>query len=61
MQYLAAFCRRPAAASGVIYGRFVRKLVPDKYVKFRNLRFNRSREIPPEAIGGGIFDSFFSQ
>ena len=20
--------------------------------------FNRSREIPPEAVGGGIFDSF---
>ena len=27
-----------------------------KRVKFRDPRLNRSREIPPEAIGGGIFD-----
>ena len=25
-------------------------------VKFYNLSLNRSRKIPPEAVGGGIFD-----
>ena len=28
-------------------------------VKFRDPYLNRSREIPPEAVGGGIFDSCF--
>ena len=34
-------------------------IVPDKPVKFRDPSLNRSREIPSEAVGGGIFDRFF--
>ena len=30
-----------------------------KCVKFDHPRFSRSREIPPESVGSGIFDSFF--
>ena len=60
VQYLMAFCSRLEAASGVISGRFVRPIVLDKYVKFRDLCKNWSPEIPPEAVGGGIFDSLFA-
>ena len=31
-------------------------IVPDKHVKFRGHHLNRSREIPPVAVGGVIFD-----
>ena len=31
----------------------------EKCVKFRGPCLNRSREIPPEAVASGIFDSFF--
>ena len=63
VEYLMAFCSRREAASGVIFGRFVRPAVLDKlvdfnFVKFRDACLNRSREIPSEAVGGGIFDSF---
>ena len=37
------------------------KIGPDMHVKFHDLRLNRSREILPEAVGGGIFDGFFSR
>ena len=33
-------------------------IVPDKPVKFRDSRSNLSREIPPEAVRGGIVDGF---
>ena len=33
--------------------------VLNKYIKFRDLSLNRSREIPLEAASCGIFDSFF--
>ena len=59
LQYLIAFCSRLEAASDVISGTFVAPTVPDKIVKFRDPCLNRSRVIPPEAVGGGIFDSFF--
>ena len=39
-------------------GRFVTLAVPDKGVQFRDHRLNRSPEIRPEAVGGGIFDLF---
>ena len=39
----------------VIRGTFVRSIVSDKPLKFRD----HFREIPPESIGGGIFDSYF--
>ena len=33
-------------------------LVPDKCVKVDNPSLDRSREIPPEVVGGSIFDCF---
>ena len=36
-------------------------VVPDKSVKFRDPCSKLSREVPPEAVGGGILDSFFSR
>ena len=36
----------------------MRPAVLDKRVKFHDLSLNRSREIPPEAVRGGIFDVF---
>ena len=50
---------RPEAAGDAISGAFVGPFVLDKCLKCRDPSFNRSREIPPEAIGNGIFDSFF--
>ena len=47
---------RPEAASDVVSGRFVGPTVVDKRVKFHDASLNRSREIPPEAVRGGIFD-----
>ena len=49
---------RTEEASAVTSGRFVRPIVLDKRVKLRDPILNRSREIPPEAVGVGIFDSF---
>ena len=54
VQYLIAFYSGPEVASVVISRRFVKMIVPDKFVKCGD-----SREILPGAIGGGIFDSFF--
>ena len=59
MQYLIAFYSRPEADSGVISGRFVRLIVPDKCLKYCNPYLNLSGEIRPEAIGGDIFDRLF--
>ena len=59
MQYLIAFCSRPETASDVIPGAFVGLAIPDKAVRCLDRRLNRSREIPREAVGGGIFDGFF--
>ena len=42
VQYLIAFCSQLEAGSDVISSRFVRPIVPDKYVKFGDSRFNRS-------------------
>ena len=58
VQYLITFCSRPEAAGDVISGMFVGLLVLDTFVKFRDPSLNRPRAIPPEAVGGGIFDSF---
>ena len=46
------FFSRPEAASDVISGTFLGPIVCDKCAQFR------SREIPPEAVVGGIFESF---
>ena len=59
VQYLVAVCNRPEGASDVMSSRFVRAIVLEKFVKFGHHRLNRSREILPEAVGRGIFDSFF--
>ena len=50
VQYLTAFCSRPEVMSDVISGGFVGPVVPDNRVKFGDPGFNRSREIPPEAV-----------
>ena len=39
-------------------GRFVGPLVLDKRVRFHDPGLNRSREIPPKAVRGGIFDCY---
>ena len=52
-----AFCSRPEGACDAISGRFVGPRVLDKRVKYYDPRLNCSRDIPPEAVGGGIFDS----
>ena len=54
VQYLMTFCSRLEAAGDVISGTFVGPIVPDKSVKCRDPSLNRSQEIPPEAIRGGI-------
>ena len=59
VQYLIAFFSRPKTASDVICGKFIGAVVRDKRVKFRDPRLNRSREIPPKAVCGGILDRFF--
>ena len=38
----------------------MRPIVLDKCVTFRDPGLNHSREIPPEPVGGSIFDSFFT-
>ena len=45
-------------ASDVIFGRFLGPIICDKRVKLSDPRLNRSREISPETVGGGIFDRF---
>ena len=51
---------RPEAAGDVISGVFMGPVVLNKCVKFNEPSFNRSRKIPPEAVGGGIFDCLSS-
>ena len=58
---LMAFYSRPETASGVISGTFVWPIIPDTHEKSRDLRLYRSREIPPEAVGGVIFGRFFER
>ena len=40
--------------------KFVRPIVPNKSVKILDPCLNRSRQILPEVVGGGIFGSFFA-
>ena len=58
LSYLIAVCSRPEGTGDAISDRFVRPLVLNKHVKFDDPNLNRSREIPPKAVGGGIFDLF---
>ena len=59
--FCAAFnyiCNRPEAAGDVVYGTFMRPIrlyISERCVKFRYPRLNRSPEIQPEAVVGGIF------
>ena len=46
-------CQKEAAGE-VISGKFVGPVVLDKYVKYNDPSLNRSWEIPPKAVGGGI-------
>ena len=41
---------KPEAVGEVIFGKFVRPTVLDKWAKFRDPCLNHSREIPPEAF-----------
>ena len=50
VQKLMAFSSRLERVSDVISSRFVRPIVLDKCVKFRDPRLNHSREIQLEAI-----------
>ena len=59
MQYLIAFYNRLEAVSNVISGRFVGLTAPDKCVKRRDPRLDRSEEIRPKAVGHGILLPFF--
>ena len=47
------------AASDVVSGRFVKPIVPDMFVQFRDPRIKRSRELPSEPVGSDILDGFF--
>ena len=58
VQYLIAFCNWLKGASDVISGRFVRQIVLE-VCKISWFCLNLSREIPPEAVGSSIFNSFF--
>ena len=61
VQYLIRFYSLPEAASNVIsFGWFVWPIVLDldKCVKFCGPSLSHSREIPLQAVIGGIFDSF---
>ena len=58
VQYLITYCSRKEAAGDVISTTFVGPVVLDKGLKFHDPNLNLSREIPPEAVGGGIFDCF---
>ena len=60
MRYLNDICSRPGEASDVISSMFMRPIALDKCVKFPDPCFNHYREISPEAVGGSIFDSFFT-
>ena len=51
---------RLEAPGDVISSRFVRPTVLYKFIKFRDTGLKRSQEIPPKAVGGGIFNSFFA-
>ena len=50
--------------TGSIYWRHFRNvcgpIMLDKYIKFRDPCSNHSREIPPDAVGGGISTVFFA-
>ena len=41
-----------------MFSRFMRLIVPDNAVKYRDLRLNRYPEILPKVVAGGIFDTF---
>ena len=56
VQYLMTFCSPLEAASDAISDMSVGPIVLDK----DTTKVNRSGEIPPEAIGGGIFHTFFA-
>ena len=61
MRYFRLFSNRDKcrleAAGDVVSGTFVGLIVLDKCL--RDLRLNRSRESPPEAVGCSIFDGLF--
>ena len=60
MQYPIAISNWPEVPSDVMSGMYVRLIVHDNDVKFRDPRLKRVREIPPKVVEVGIFDYFFA-
>ena len=60
LQDLIVFCSRPEVKSDVVSGKFVETVVAANRGKFGDPRLNRSREIPPDSVCGGIFDRFLN-
>ena len=58
VHYLKTRCNRPETTGDIISGTFVEPFVLDKCVELHDPSLNRSHEIPPEAVAGGIFDCF---
>ena len=53
-----ALSSRPQPADDTISRQFVRLAIADQRVYFHVIRLNRSPEIRPEGVGGGIVDRF---
>ena len=59
-QYLMTYFSRPESANDINSDIFVRSVVLEKRLKFRDPILNCSREILPEAVAGGSFYSIFT-
>ena len=58
IQYSIAVCSLPEVASRVVSGRYMWLSISGTCVQFCDPSFNRSEEIRPKAVGGGIFGRF---
>ena len=58
--HIAHFCAVFSCIMQPTGSRFVRPIVPNKCVKFRDPHLNRSREVSPEPIWGSILYTVFS-
>ena len=58
MQHSFALCSRSEAANDVAFGPLVRLIDPGKFIKFRDPRLNRSREIRPMPPETEFFSDF---
>ena len=60
LEYVGADVHAGLVIIGYISGKFVGPIVLDKCVKFHDPSLNPSPKIQLEAVGDGIFDSFFA-